>query len=213
MKRLLTCALLFFFVWLLLAGFSHVDAQGPQAPLAASSTLALDLDVQPDGTWSLGIGGLDLGIDSHSFDSLSQRMGLGVMSPIVQQEMIATAVANDIQHLSLVKEGDRTTILVNSQPVVALTLTDAAIAAASEYVPELAGLLAWLNQSNTSLAVHLPPKDPAMLYISDLTPRWRAWRCCVAVAGTSGSWRGSPPSACSSSLGRPSMPWCMPCRG
>ncbi len=174
MKRLLTCALLFFFVWLLLAGFSHVDAQGPQAPLAASSTLALDLDVQPDGTWSLGIGGLDLGIDSHSFDSLSQRMGLGVMSPIVQQEMIATAVANDIQHLSLVKEGDRTTILVNSQPVVALTLTDAAIAAASEYVPELAGLLAWLNQSNTSLAVHLPPKDPAMLYISDLTPRLQA---------------------------------------
>lgn len=171
MKRVLTYVVLFFSVWLLLAGFSRVQAQGPQAPLAASSTLALDLDVQPDGTWSLAFGGLDLGIDSDSFDSLSQRLGLGMMAPVVQPEMIAMAVANDIQHLSLVKEGDRTTILVNSQAAAALTLTDAAIAAAGEYVPELAGLLSWLNDSNASLAIHLPPKDPAMLYISDLAPR------------------------------------------
>ena len=174
MKRLLTLVLLFSAVWLLLAGFSSAQAQGPQAPLAASSTLALDLDIQPDGTWALSFGGLDLGIDSHSFDSLSQRLGLGVMAPVVQTQMIATAVANDIQHLSLVKEGDSTTILVNSQAVAALTLTDAAIAAAGDYLPELAGLLAWLNESNASLAVHFPPKDPSMLYISDLTPRLAA---------------------------------------
>jgi hypothetical protein len=174
MKRLLTFLVLFFSLWLLLAGFSHVLAQGPQAPLAASSTLALDLDVQPDGTWALGFGGLDLGIDSESFDSLSQRLGLGVMAPVIQPETIATAVANDVQHLAMVKEGDRTTILLNSQAVAAVTLTDAAIAAAGEYVPELAGLLAWLDESNASLAIHFPPKDPAMLYISDISPRIEA---------------------------------------
>jgi len=174
MKRLLTLVLLFSAVWLLLAGFSTVQAQGPQSPLAASSTLALDLDIQPDGTWALSFGGLDLGIDSHSFDSLSQRLDLGVMAPVVQTQMVATAVANDIQHLSLVKEGDSTTILVNSQAVAALTLTDAAIAAAGDYLPELAGLFVWLNESNATLAVHFPPKDPSMLYISDLTPRLAA---------------------------------------
>jgi len=83
MKRLLTFVVLVFSLWLLSAGISHVLAQGPQEPLATSNTLALDLDVQPDGTWALSFGGLDLGIDSESFDSLSQRLGLGVMAPIM----------------------------------------------------------------------------------------------------------------------------------
>ncbi|HHX43396.1 MAG TPA: hypothetical protein GX714_05325 [Chloroflexi bacterium] len=174
MKRLLTCLVLFLSIWLLLAGFSAAEAQGPRAPMAASSTLILDVNVQPDGKWSLAFGGLDLGIDSDSFDSLSQRLGLGVMAPVVQPEMVSVAVTNDIQHLSLVKEGDRTTILVNSQPVAALSLTDAAITAAGEYLPELAGLIAWLNETNASLALHLPPKDPSILYISDLSPRVQA---------------------------------------
>ena len=154
----------------LLLGSMGVSADTPRQAEAAAP-LVIELGVQETGEWSLLLGGQDLGLNSSNLASLSQRLGLAIAAPVLEPSMVAQAIQYDVQHLALVKEGSRTTVMVNSKPLTALTIADPALDALSSFVPELEGLIGWANQGDITIVAHFPPKDPEVLYSFSLDDR------------------------------------------
>jgi hypothetical protein len=148
-------------VLLLLMGTTAVMAAGADQSDQTMMFL-VEVTVQDDGQWILGRGGMDMGLDSANFNSLSQRLGLGLASPVVDPSLLQMAADADVQDLAVVKEGAQTAIWVNGEPLTALTVTDSAVMALTEaFAPELEGLLSWVNATYMTAIIHLPGSSGA----------------------------------------------------
>jgi len=124
-------------------------AQEPDSP-----TFEIRLQVAEDGSWSIpSFGGVDLGLTSNNIAALSNRFNLGIAVPAIDPQMIQTVQGQDIQALAVVKEGAKTTILVNNEPLSAVTLGDEALAAVGSFVPELEDMLGSVSQANVTVAL------------------------------------------------------------
>jgi hypothetical protein len=143
-------------VLLLLLGTTTVMAAGADQTDQTMMFL-VEVTVRDNGEWTLGLGGMDMGLDSANFNSLSQRLGLGLASPVVDPSLLKMAQDADVQDLAVVKEGAQTAIWVNGEPLTALTVTDSAVMALTEaFAPELEGLLSWVNATYMTAIIHLP---------------------------------------------------------
>jgi len=143
-------------VLLLLMGTTTVMAAGADQSDQTMMFL-VEVTVRDNGEWTLALGGMDMGLDSANFNSLSQRLGLGLASPVVDPSLLKMAQDADVQDLALVKEGSQTAIWVNGEPLTALTVTDSAVMALTEaFAPELEGLLSWVNATYMTAIIHLP---------------------------------------------------------
>jgi hypothetical protein len=144
-------------VLLLLMGTTTVMAAGTGEASQATETFLVEVTVEGDGQWTLSFGGMDMGIASSTFNALSSRFGLGLASPVVDANMLKMADDAGVGELALVKEGDQTAVWVNGEPLTALTVSDSAVVALTEaYVPELEGLLSWVNKTYMTVILHLP---------------------------------------------------------
>ena len=144
-------------VLLLLMGTTTVMAAGTGEASQATETSLVGLAVGGDGRWSLTFGDMDMGIASSTFNALSARFGFGLASPVVDSNMLKMAADAGVDELAVVKEGGQTAVWVNGEPLTALTVTDAAVVALTEaYVPELEGLLSWVNKTYMTVILHLP---------------------------------------------------------
>jgi hypothetical protein len=144
-------------VLLLLMGTTTVMAAGTGEASQATETFLVEITVEGDGQWSLALGGMDMGIASTTFNALSSRFGLGLASPVVDSNMLKLAADAGVDELAVVKEGAQTAVWINGEPLTALTVTDTAVVALTEvYVPELEGLLSWVNKTYMTVILHLP---------------------------------------------------------
>jgi hypothetical protein len=144
-------------VLLLLMGTTTVMAAGTGEASQATETFLVEIAVESDGQWTLSFGGMDMGIASSTFNALSTRFGLGLASPVVDSSMLKMAADAGVSELAVVKEGAQTAIWINGEPLTALTVTDSAVMALTEvYVPELEGLLSWVNKTYMTVILHLP---------------------------------------------------------
>lgn len=146
---------LFGFLLLILffGGTLSVHAAEPANP----TMFEIRLDVQKDGSWSIpSFGGLDLGLNSQTFQALSGLLGLQVQAPTVDTALVDMAMTNGIQNLALVKEGSQTTILLNNQPITAVALSGQAEEMVSSLAPDLEAMIAGLNRSHIAVGVHFP---------------------------------------------------------
>src|SRR5690554_3419801 len=85
-------------------------AQQPDSP-----TFEIRLQVAEDGSWSIpSFGGVDLGLTSSNFAALSNRFNLGLAVPTIDTPTLQVVQEQDIQSLAVVKQGAKTTILVNN---------------------------------------------------------------------------------------------------
>lgn len=137
---------------LFFAGTLTVSAQEPGG---AEQMFEVQLEVGPDGSWAVpSLGGLDLGLSSETIAALSDLLNLQLQAPAVDPALVQTALASDVQNLALVKEGDRTTILVNNQPLSALTLSDQAVGLVQSFTPRLEEMVEGLHRSHITVGVH-----------------------------------------------------------
>ena len=144
-------------VLLLLMGTTTVMAAGTGEASQATETFLVEITVEDDGQWSLSFGDMDMGIASSTFNALSTRFGFGLASPVVDSNMLKMAADAGVDELAVVKEGGQTAVWVNGEPLTALTVTDSAVVALTEaYVPELEGLLSWVNKTYMTVILHLP---------------------------------------------------------
>ena len=144
------------FVVLAVAGLCLLWA-GPALAEGADDAFEIRLELQEDGGWVLpSFGGLDLGLNSESFGALSKALNLGMEAPSIDPAMVKVALENDIKYLAVVKEGSKTTILVNGQPLSAVSIADPAISAVVGLAPELQDLIAGVNQANIVVLALLP---------------------------------------------------------
>lgn len=161
----LVLALSLFFV-----GATPVAAAGPDS--AGASGLVVDLAFEQSGDWAIKLGSADLGLNSRNIQSLTTRFGLGFPAPVIDPAMIRMVTDFDVQNLALIKEGDRTTILINGAPASALRISDEALTALTdEFAPELEAMAAWFNQANVTIVAHFPPKAGSATYALDLGQR------------------------------------------
>ncbi|NLD73574.1 MAG: hypothetical protein GX649_12770 [Chloroflexi bacterium] len=124
-------------------------AQQPDSP-----TFEIRLQVAEDGSWSIpSFGGVDLGLTSSNFAALSNRFNLGLAVPTIDTPTLQVVQEQDIQSLAVVKQGAKTTILVNNEPLSALTLGDEAIDAIGSFVPELVDMLGSVSQANVTVGL------------------------------------------------------------
>ena len=124
-------------------------AQQPDSP-----TFEIRLQVAEDGSWSIpSFGGVDLGLTSSNFAALSNRFNLGLAVPSIDTPTLQVVQEQDIQSLAVVKQGAKTTILVNNEPLSALTLGDEAIDAIGSFVPELVDMLGSVSQANVTVGL------------------------------------------------------------
>ncbi|NPV08364.1 MAG: hypothetical protein HPY83_10450 [Anaerolineae bacterium] len=164
---------------LFLAGATTVMAAGSEGPTPMGSA-DIEIDVQETGDWVLRLGTMDVGLSSQNVASLANRFALALPPLAVDQATIRLATDNGIQHLALVKEGNETTLFINGIPSTAIAISDtAASKVASEFVPELEGLISWLNQTSIAVVVHFPVSEVAERYVLDLEQK-------LAPAGEAG---------------------------
>jgi len=129
--------------------FAEPAADVPEADVA--------VQIDETGGWAVTLGGTDLGIDSANLTSLATRFGFAMPPLSIDASMVSMAMDNGIQSLALVKEAGETTVLINGVPTTALTITDAAVKKlADAFVPELEGLLAWVNSTDITLVAEFP---------------------------------------------------------
>jgi ABC-type oligopeptide transport system substrate-binding subunit len=149
-------------VLLLLMGTTTVMAAGTGEASQATETFLVEVTVEGDGQWTLSFGGMDMGIASSTFNALSTRFGLGLASPVVDSNMLKMAADAGVDEFALVKEGAQTAVWINGEPLTALTVSDSAVVALTEvYVPELEGLLSWVNKTYMTVILHLPSSSGA----------------------------------------------------
>jgi len=149
-------------VLLLLMGTTTVMAAGTGDAHQATETFLVEITVEGDGQWTLSFGGMDMGIASSTFNALSTRFGLGLASPVVDSNMLKMAADAGVDEFALVKEGAQTAVWINGEPLTALTVSDSAVVALTEvYVPELEGLLSWVNKTYMTVILHLPSSSGA----------------------------------------------------
>jgi hypothetical protein len=149
-------------VLLLLMGTTTVMAAGTGDAHQATETFLVEITVEGDGQWTLSFGGMDMGIASSTFNALSTRFGLGLASPVVDSNMLKMAADAGVDEFALVKEGSQTAVWINGEPLTALTVSDSAVVALTEvYVPELEGLLSWVNKTYMTVILHLPSSSGA----------------------------------------------------
>jgi hypothetical protein len=149
-------------VLLLLMGTTTVMAAGTGDAHQATETFLVEITVEGDGQWTLSFGGMDMGIASSTFNALSTRFGLGLASPVVDSNMLKMAEDAGVDEFALVKEGSQTAVWINGEPLTALTVSDSAVVALTEvYVPELEGLLSWVNKTYMTVILHLPSSSGA----------------------------------------------------
>lgn len=122
-----------------------------------SDLFEVELKVDADGTWSIpSFGGLDLGLNSTTFVALSETLGLGMASPVIDPALISMATDNNIQTMALVKVGNETTILVNNVPLSEVTLSDTAVDMLTGFAPKLEDMIKTVNQNAIAVAVEFP---------------------------------------------------------
>lgn len=151
-RRLLLFAITL--VALFLVGSLTVSAQEPGD---AAQMFEIQLTIESDGSWTLpSFGGLDLGLSTRTLGALSDLLGLQFQAPVVDPAMLEMAQQNDIQTLALVKEGGQSTVLVNNQPLSALTLSDEAVAMIEDFTPGLEEMVTGVYGSNMTVGVTFP---------------------------------------------------------
>ncbi len=136
---------------LMLAG--PVLAEEPAGP-----TLEIMMQVGADGSWSIpSLGGVDLGLTSSNVGALSKRLNMGIAVPTIDAQTLKTFSDQGIQTLALIKEGQKITILVNNQPLSAVTLGDEAVTSLAALVPELEEMVGSVRQANVSVGLQFAP--------------------------------------------------------
>jgi hypothetical protein len=134
---------------LLLAG--PALAAEPDGP-----TFEIILQVGADGSWAIpSFGGVDLGLTSSNFAALSKTLNLGLQVPTIDAPTLKIFSDQGVQSLALIKEGQKINVLVNNQPLSAVTLGDEAVAAVGSFIPDLEDMLASVSQANVSIGVQL----------------------------------------------------------
>jgi hypothetical protein len=132
-------------------------------PIPGVQPYEIKLVVDEQGGWAIpSLGGLDLGLNSATFASVANTLGLQMQVPTLDPALVQMAVDNDVQTLALIKEGDLHTVLVNNQPVTAVTLTDDALALVAGFVPELETLIGGLNRTYVAVGVQFPADGAAV---------------------------------------------------
>lgn len=157
MKALVTFMAAVALVFLaMVVGVTPVAADSPPAA-ATNDTLLISVEVDKAGGWTAFIGEDQTGISSTDFGMLMSRLGFDIPVPVLDASMVKVAEDGGVQSLALVKEGENTTVLVNGAPVSAVRITDSAISkVTNEFMPELEGLVAWLNSTNITLVAYFP---------------------------------------------------------
>ena len=154
---------------LVLLGVMPAYAAGAEE---AASGLTVHLTFDEGGNWTATFEGTKIALDAAGLQALAGRFGFALPPLGVQPALVQQAMANDIQTLAIIKEGGQTTVIINGVPVVATTFSDEAVAALEKnFLPELAGVLEWLNRTNFSLVLHFPVAPGKSAYPLDLSQR------------------------------------------
>ncbi|MBM3187992.1 MAG: hypothetical protein FJZ90_04625 [Chloroflexi bacterium] len=141
-----------------------------QGPGAAQTPFEIRIEVKEDGGWVLpSFGGLNLGLNSENFEALSRMLNLGMAAPEISPDMVKGAMENDVKHLAVVKEGSKSTILINGEPLSALSIADPAIAGVVNLAPELVDLIQGINKAQITVLVLFPTAG-----VADLSARLEA---------------------------------------
>ena len=154
-KKVLVARVLVVLVLVLVASF----LLGVQSALAQDAeSLEISIEVQDDGGWDLkSFAGLDLGVSSKSFGALAKLLSMDMSTPAVPPEVVKIAAENDIKSLVLVKEGSQTTILINNEPLSAITIAEPAMAALVAADADLQALVEGLvGGAGVTLVVQFP---------------------------------------------------------
>ena len=123
----------------------------------ASQMFEVRLQVQADGTWALlSLGGMELGLNSENFGALADLLSLQMDVPEIDPSLVKIAMMNDIQNMVVVKQGDRTTILINNQPLSTLTIGEPVVAAVRGLAPELEELIEGVGETNIAIVAYFP---------------------------------------------------------
>jgi hypothetical protein len=153
---------------LFLTGATAVMAAGSEGPTPMGSA-DIQIDVQETGDWVLKLGTADVGLSSQNLASLGSRFALALPPLALDQATIKLATDNGIQHLALVKESNETTLFINGVPSTALAISDTAVSkVAQAFVPELEGLISWLNDTSVAVVVNFPVDPTKEPYVLDL---------------------------------------------
>ena len=140
----------------LAVGAAPVAADAPKAD-ASADALVISVEVDGAGGWVAFIGDDEKGISAEDFGSLMALMGLDMPVPVLDASMVQAVKDSGVESLALVKAGEETTILLNGEPVSAIHITEAAVQEmANEFLPELGGLLSWLNTTEIALVAYFP---------------------------------------------------------
>ncbi len=166
---------------LFLLGAATVSAAGPETGI---QPYEIKLVVDEQGGWAIpSLGGLDLGLNSATFESVAKTLGLQMQVPRLDPALVKMAMDNNIQTIALIKEGEVNTILVNNQPATAITLSDAALDLVAGFVPDLETLIGGLNRTYVAVGVQLPVKEGTPIAL-DLGARMGAVAAAEAPATT-----------------------------
>lgn len=153
---------------LFLFGATSVMAAGSEGPTPVGAA-DIEIDVQESGDWVLKLGTSDLGLSSSNVSSLANRFALALPPLAIDPAMIGLASDSGIQHLAIVKEGNESTIFINGIPATEVALSDAAVAkVATEFLPELEGLISWANGANLAVVLNFPENGEGERYVLDL---------------------------------------------
>ncbi len=132
-------------------------------PIPGVQPYEVKLVVDEQGGWSIpSLGGLDLGLDSTTFESVARTLGLQMQVPKLDPALVQMAVDNNVQTLALIKEGDLHNVLVNNQPVTAVTLSDDVLDLVAGFVPELETLIGGLNRTYVAVGIQFPATGAAL---------------------------------------------------
>jgi len=148
---------LLFAVTLVALFFAGSLAVSAEEPGDAAQMFEVQLKIEEDGSWALpSFGGMDLGLSTRTLTALADMLRLDFRPPVVDPALLDMAKQNDIQTLALVKEAGRTTVLINNQPLSALTLSDEAVTMIESFTPGLEEMVTGLYGSNVSVGVTFP---------------------------------------------------------
>ncbi len=135
-------------------GAATVSAAGPETGI---QPYEIKIVVDEQGGWSIpSLGGVDLGLDSSTFDSVARTLNLQMQVPLLDPALVKLAMDNNVQTIALVKQGEVNTILVNNQPATAITLSDAALELVAGFLPDLERLIGSFNRTYVAVGVQLP---------------------------------------------------------
>jgi len=129
-----------------------------QSPLATTGdTLVISVQVDEAGGWTAYIGDDQKGISADDFGGLMKMLGMEIPNPTLDPSMVKAVTDSGVASVALIKDGQDTTVLVNNAPVSAMRLSDAAVSKVTDsFMPELEGLVSWLNSTKIALVAYFP---------------------------------------------------------